>query len=253
MNSNTLAIKASPNRCNLQSAFCTLHLITGLFAVLILSGCGSTKVTHQDRLVYERMPRPNRIVVYDFSANPADVVRDSSLFGSQPTAQPTAEQAAIGRELGSTVARELAVAINEMGITAVREVQEVTPQINDIVIRGYLVSIDPGNAAKRMTIGFGAGGSELTTLVEGYQMTPQGLRKVGSATLDSKGNKGPGAALGGAGWIITGSPVGLAVSGGMKIYGEASGSATVQGRAKKTAREIADKLKSRFKEEGWIQ
>ena len=224
-----------------------------VFAALLLCGCASTKVTNQQRLVYERLPRPNRIVVYDFSANPADVARDSNIFGQAPAAQPTAEQAAIARELGSTIARHLAVEINETGIPAMREAQNVTPQINDIVLRGYLVSIDPGNAAKRMTIGFGSGGSELTTLVEGYQMTPQGLRKIGSATLDSKGQKGPGAAVGGAGWIITGSPVGLIVSGGMKVYGEASGSATIEGRAKKTAKEIADRLKSRFKEEGWIQ
>ena len=38
----------------------------------------------------------------------------------------------------------------------------------------------------------------------------------------------------------------------MKIYGEASGNATVEGRAKATAKEIADVLKKRFQEEGWI-
>jgi hypothetical protein len=36
-------------------------------------------------------------------------------------------------------------------------------------------------------------------------------------------------------------------------YGELSGSAKIQGRAKQTAKEIADQLKIRFKEEGWIQ
>jgi hypothetical protein len=103
-----------------------------------------------------------------------------------------------------------------------------------------------------LTIGFGSGGSELSTVVEGYQVTAQGLRKIGSATLDAKGNKTPGAAVGGATWLATGSPVGLIVSGGMKLYGEASGSATVEGRAKQTAKEIAERMKLRFQEEGWI-
>ena len=103
-----------------------------------------------------------------------------------------------------------------------------------------------------MTIGFGSGGSELTTVVEGYQMTANGLRKLGSATTGAEGSKGPGASLGAAGWLITGSPVGLIVGGGMKIYGEASGNAKIEGRAKATAKEIADVLKQRFQEEGWI-
>jgi hypothetical protein len=33
-----------------------------------------------------------------------------------------------------------------------------------------------------VVIGFGSGGAELQTAVEGYEMTPQGLRKLGQAT-----------------------------------------------------------------------
>jgi hypothetical protein len=51
---------------------------------------------------------------------------------------------------------------------------------------------------------------------------------------------------------VTGNPIGLVVGGGMKVYGEASGSATIEGRAKATAKEISDQLKIRFQEEGWI-
>ena len=53
--------------------------------------------------------------------------------------------------------------------------------------------------------------------------------------------------------IASGNPVGLIVSSGMKIYGEESGSAKVQGRAKQTAKEIADQLKIRFQQQGWIK
>jgi hypothetical protein len=38
----------------------------------------------------------------------------------------------------------------------------------------------------------------------------------------------------------------------MHLYGEESGSSTVKGRAKQTAKEIADVLKKRFQEQGWI-
>ncbi len=205
-------------------------------------------------MVYDKLPRPNHIFIYDFGSSPSDVPSDSQ-FAGQPTATtpPTEQELTIGRELGTSIATQLVNEISEMGLPALRGVQgATTPQVNDIVIRGYLVTIEEGSAAKRMTIGFGSGGSELTTAVEGYQMTPQGLRKLGSATLGSKSGKGPGASLGAAGWLITGSPVGLIVGGGMKVYGEASGSAAIEGRAKQTAKEIADQLKIRFQQEGWL-
>jgi len=62
----------------------------------------------------------------------------------------------------------------------------------------------------------------------------------------------PGAALGTVVVIATGNPVGLIVSSGMKIYGEASGSSKVEGRAKQTAEEIANQIKTRFQQLGWI-
>ncbi|MCX6927929.1 MAG: DUF4410 domain-containing protein [Verrucomicrobia bacterium] len=229
-------------------------LVAGLFALAVLAGCASTKVTDQTRFVHEKLARPNQILVYDFSASPADVPADSAFAGqsSASATPPTAEQADIGRKLGAQIAAELVAAIREMGLPATQVLPGATPQVNDIVIRGYLASIEPGSAAKRMTIGFGSGGSELTTAVEGFQMTATGLRRLGSGTLGAKGSKGPGGAVGVAGLIITGNPVGLIVGGGMKIYGEASGSAKVEGRAKATAKELADLLKKRFQEEGWI-
>jgi hypothetical protein len=127
------------------------------------------------------------------------------------------------------------------------------PQINDIVIRGYLVSVKEGSAAERIAIGFGAGASALKTAVEGFQVTPQGLRKLGGGTVDAGGAKSPGAALGVVGLIATANPAGLIVSSGMKAYGEVSGSSKVEGRAKATAKEIGDVLKKRFEEQGWIQ
>ena len=139
-----------------------------------------------------------------------------------------------------------------MGMAAARAGAGTMPQVNDIVIRGYLVSVHQGSAAERVAIGFGAGASELKTAVEGFQMTPQGLRKLGSGTLDSGGSQTPGMALGVATFAATANPAGLIVSTGMKVYGEASGSSKVQGRAKATAKEIGDVLKKRFQQQGWI-
>ena len=58
--------------------------------------------------------------------------------------------------------------------------------------------------------------------------------------------------MGVAGLIATHNPAGLIISTGTHIYGEESGSSTIEGRAKATAKEIAAILKKRFQQQGWI-
>jgi len=109
-----------------------------------------------------------------------------------------------------------------------------------------------GNAVKRFVIGFGAGTSEMDTVVEGYVMTPQGLRRLGSGTLSSSGSKTPGVFVPAAVAVATGNPIGLIVVGGAKLLAEGSGRNAPEGRAKATADAIAKELKLRFQDRGWI-
>jgi hypothetical protein len=220
----------------------------------LLAGCASTKVADREQLVTGPIPKPGNILVYDFVATPSDVPSDSALAGENDvdTTPPTAEQIAEGKKLGAEIAAQLAEQIRAMGMPAQQASTQMTPQLNDIVIRGYLLSVKEGSAAKRVTIGFGSGASSLSTMVEGYQMTAQGLRKLGVGTVNAGGGKTPGAALGLATFLATANPVGLIITSGTKVYGEASGSSTVTGRAKATAKEIADVIKKRFQEQGWI-
>jgi hypothetical protein len=139
-----------------------------------------------------------------------------------------------------------------MGLPAMYATAQAKPQVNDLVIKGYLLSINEGDAVKRIAIGFGSGSSELKTAVEVFQMTAKGLRKLGGGTLDSSGGKTPGGALGVATLIATGNPVGLIVSGGVKAAGEVTGSSKIEGRADQTAKEIADQLRPKFEEQGWV-
>jgi len=230
------------------------HMALSLFALLVIAGCGSTKVTSRNELVTGQIPRPAHIWVYDFAATPADVPAESALAGqhSEHSTPQTAEQIATGRKLGAEIAAQLVERIRGMGMPAEQAVTGTTPQINDIVIRGYLISYNKGSEAKRIAIGFGSGASDLKVAAEGFQMTAEGLRKLGSGTADSGGSKAPGADLGVLGLIATHNPAGLIISSGVKVYGEESGSSKVEGRAKQIAKEIADVLKKRFQEQGWI-
>jgi Domain of unknown function (DUF4410) len=226
-----------------------------LIAVLVVAGCASTKVTNQTPLSNPGLPRPNRIWVYDFVANPADMPPNASIGGEvgAPSTPPTPEEIEEGRQLGALIAQNLVADIQDMGLTAVQAGPGSVPQVGDGVIRGYLVSAEGGSTVKRFVIGFGAGTSELDTVVEGYAVTPQGWRKLGSGTLTSSGNKTPGMIVPAAVAIATANPIGLIIVGGAKIYGEASGRSGLKGRAKATADAIAEQLKLRFQDRGWIQ
>jgi hypothetical protein len=230
------------------------YIVPCLFTLLVVAGCASTKVTSRNQLVTGQLPRPAHIWVYTFAATPSDVPADSALAGQQPGYSPpqTAEDIETGRRLGAQIAVELVAQINAMGMPAELGMAETRPQINDFVIRGYLLSVDEGSAGKRVAIGFGSGASQLEVAVEGLQMTAQGLRKLGSGTTASGGSKGPGGVMGVAALVATRNPAGLIIGTGVKVYKEKSGSSKVEGRAKDTAKEIADVLKQRFQEEGWI-
>jgi hypothetical protein len=232
-------------------------IVSCLFILLVATGCASTKVTNQENLVTGKLPWPGNILVYDFAATPAEVPTNSTLaiHHSVDIVPQTAGQIAAGRQLGIEIAAELVGRIHGLGMPAQRASAETKPQLNDIVIRGYLISINEGSVTKRVTIGFGYGASELRTAVECYQMTAQGLRKLDSETLDAGGNKTPGVAtgLGIVTFLVTANPAGLIIGSGMKVYGEESGRSKVEGRARATAKEIAVVLKQQFQQQGWIK
>jgi len=225
-----------------------------LIALALAAGCASTTVSEHQQLVTGNIPRPGQIWVYPFAATPADVPPESALAGDPATnaAPQTPEQIAEGRKLGSQVATQLVQEIIGMGMSAAVASAATRPQLNDLVIEGSLLSVQQGSAAERVTIGFTAGESEMKVAVEGFQMTTTGLRKLGSGDVGSTGSKTPGSAVGLATLIATHNPAGFIISTGMKVYGEKSGSNTIEGRDKQIAQKIGAALKTRFQQEGWI-
>jgi len=210
-----------------------------LFTLLVLAGCASTKISSHQAYTGEKLTRPDHIIVHDFTASASD------------NPGYTSEQMATGRRLGAEVAKELVAEIRQMGLPAERA-DAVTPQTGDIVIKGHFVTIQEGSAGERVVVGLGSGTAQLKTMVEGYQMTRHGLRRLGSGETDSEGGKTPGLLVGVATFAATGNPVGLVLGGASKLAGEQQGSETIEGAAQRTAKEIADALKIKFEQQGWI-
>ena len=120
-----------------------------------------------------------------------------------------------------------------------------TARLDDLIIKGELFSIEEGNRKKRMIIGFGAGANKLKTHVVGYQLTPSGLHQLAEGEFKAAGGKMPGIAvpvIGGA--IASTAAVSAAVSGGLNVMQEVDPE-SLEGAAKRTAKEIT-KVVSRF-------
>ena len=230
------------------------QLILCLSTIIAVVGCASPNITERQEYRGGKIPRPAHILVYNFAATAAEVPTESALAKQNVELNPsqTVEQIAAGRQVGAQVATVLVKEIRDMGLPAQHASSHTKPQIGDLVIKGYVVSIDEGSAVKRVAIGFGSGASELKVMAEVYLMTDTGLRKLASGALDSSASKTPGAAVGAATFVATANPAGLIVSSGMKVYGETSGSSKIEGRADDLAKDIAKVLRVKFKEQGWI-
>jgi hypothetical protein len=227
-------------------------LVGAMLALLLIGGCAKTTVS--DRQYYEgpRLARPARVIVYDFAASASDLPAGYDVAIAAPAAEQTPDDVSLGRKLGAEIAKNLVTDLQEAGLPAVQAAGQPPPQLNDITIVGYFVSVDSGSIAKRFAIGFGAGAPELRTVAEAYVMSNKGLRRLEAEELNSTGPKGPGEALPLAVAVASGNPIGLIVSSAVKVGGEVSGMSTIEGSAKRTAKEIADQVKTGARRQGWI-
>ena len=224
-----------------------------LFASLALASCASSEVTSYQP--YQgKIARPDRILVYDIAASPADLPADIAAASPRalPAASETPQELATGRELGTSIAKFLVEDLRAAGLPAVRVTGAPGPRPGDALVTGYFVSVDPGDAAKRVVLGFGSGAAELKTVIQGFLMTPQGLSPLGSGEVAAGSGKTPGGAVPLAVAVATANPVGLIVGGAAKAYGEVSGSETIEGAAERTAQSIAEKLRATAQRQGWI-
>lgn len=225
-----------------------------LMYFLLIGGCATTKITDREEINRGQLPRPTQIWVYDFAATSSDVPDESALNGltGEHSTPQTPQQIATGRRVGSEIALELVSRINAMGLAAEHAGPSTKPELHDLVIRGYILAIVKGDETERVAIGLGEGDSELKAAVEAFEVTANGLEKLGGGDTDATGNKTPGVGIGLISMLATHNPLGLIVSSGMKYHDEKTGEATISGRAKQTADDIADQMKTRFQQEGWI-
>ncbi len=229
---------------------------TALIMTSILAGCASTdaEVT-KSNAANTRLPYPSQILVYDFAISPSEVSPDSiaagRLSGAGDDPYETAEREYLERQVAAIVADGVASELRELGLPATRWRGAPPAGTNIYAIEGQFLTIDEGNALRRMIIGFGAGGTEVRTLVQAYYISGGRKSLLGEAEVSAESSNKPGlAATIPVGAAVTSVGTAAAVQSGIGVISEMN--TDVQEGAEDTAEAIVELLKPRMEDHGWI-
>ena len=234
------------------------YALTGIavagIAVAGLAGCARTSVENVNVKALG-LPRPQLIIVHDFGVSPSAVALDTAIGArilevvkGNPEAN---EQLKIGQEVAGVVTENLVNEISKLGIPTVQAAKATPVAGPSLSIEGQFVTVDQGNRLRRAVVGFGAGASEVRTMVQVFENTNDGRRLVEDFYTTVKSSRKPGfGPMAGAGAVAGTAATSVAVSAGVGIA--TAHSQTVEGDAKNTADEIVKVLKKFFAEQGWI-
>ncbi len=234
---------------------------SGLLSFIVLAiafGCAPTNVK-QEKMTVTRLPRPDRILVYDFAVSPDEVKLDTGLSaelmqkyqGHKGTSR-TAEEIKVGHKVADAVAAELVKKIRSYGLMAERAFGLPQGKGKVLMIKGQFLSIDEGNRTERVAIGLGAGRTSVQANVQVYELTPQGMQQVDTLRGTAKSGRKPGMGeMMGVGAIAGHLLTSTLVSGALAGTSEMT-SATVEADGKRLAENIAADLGNFFIDQGWI-
>jgi len=230
----------------------------GVLAAALALGAlvGCARVSTQDVDVRAvGLPRPQQIVVHDFAVSPGAVSLDTAIGArlmEMAKGTPEAEdQARAGQQVARVVTDNLVKEIAKLGIPAVSAAQATPVAGPSLDVEGQFLSVDEGNRLRRMVVGFGAGASEVRTLVQVYEITNDGRRLVEDFYTTVKSSRKPGMGpMAGVGAAAGRAASSAAVSAGVGLA--TANSQTVEGDAQHAAEEIAKVLKTFFVQQGWV-
>lgn len=175
----------------------------GVVAAVVCFGCARARVERVQRDLAQVLPRPSRVLVFDFATGAADVQVDTSVGRRAARAlRLSADQSdLLGEVMADTLATRIVTDIGALGLRAERARGAALPALNDLVVEGQFLRIDEGSTSRRFVIGFGAGGTELRTQVQIFQVAAEGWRPIKQFETTATSSRMPGAAV-----LVAGGP-----------------------------------------------
>jgi uncharacterized protein DUF4410 len=227
--------------------------LAGILLLYFVAACGQTGIRTASLTPATNLPRPGRILVFDFAVSEEEVKEYQGIMRQQPAIKDAFErERLLAQEAKDALAEELVDALKALGFVAERVARNARATGNDLVIDGQFLTVDEGNPLHRLVIGFGTGGSSVQTRVQVYQ-APKADRLL-EFTTQSESSKLPGAAptlaAGAAvqGGVTAGMTVANAAVSGVKTY-----KSDVARMAAASGDQAARYLSEFFATQGWIE
>jgi hypothetical protein len=231
-------------------AHSALLLVATMLAIAAL-GCASGGIEKRRQYVSEReVERPPVLFVYDFATSKADVVVDEEGFGDAPEEMPEEERQARAREVANVLAETIVADLRERGIEAEHATHAMEPPLHALLLKGEFRSIDEGDQMARVTVGFGAGKSEVRIVMHLFQQMDRGARLLATADAEAEGGKMPGILVPvGAGAALGSAARSAVISGTMSGLRELKG--PLGKDLKRIAGEFGERAEALYDRHGW--
>jgi len=228
-----------------------LYLLIGAIMFLV-AACVRSGVLPETRTAETSLPRPSKILVYNFAVSDAEVKEAQGMLHQPTIKDPAEREQEIGRQVADALAVDLVSGLRNLGFN-VERVDRATPVTgDDLLIDGQFLKVDEGDLLRRLVIGFGAGSSTVDTRVQIYQggerskLLEFGTHSDSGIMPGAAATMGAGAAV--AGGVTAGAAVGTAVVGGVKTY-----KSEVAHMAGESAEQAVRYLSEFFVKQGWIR
>ena len=229
------------------------RIVIAFFSLCLVLACGQTGIRRAALVAETNLPRPSRILLYDFAVSEQEVKEYQGIMRQQPTIKDAAErERLLAQEVKDALAEQVVEALKPLGFEVERVARGTKASGNDLVIDGQFQTVDEGNPLNRLVIGFGTGSSLVQTQVQLYQ--EPGARKLMEFTTQADSGKLPGVApsmAAGAvasGGVTAGMVVANAAVAGVKTY-----KSDVARMAAASGDQVARYLSEFFAKQGWIR
>ena len=202
------------------------------------------------------LPRPERVLVQDFPVDPDAVTLDRAIglrLQRQSSGEdPAMAQQKVGMAVQDAISSTLMKAFQKMNVPAEHAAPGTAPSPGDLLVRGEITRIDQGNRTRRLTVGFGAGKSEVNADAAIYYVQPNGepeLLQTYSGSSNSGRKPGMAASAGMAAQQASMAPAALGIASG--AHGETR-RAGVAGEGQRVADHLSRSIGQYFAQQGWI-
>ena len=221
-------------------------------ATFSLAACGQAGVRDIKLTQEKNLPRPARILVYDFAVSEREVTEYQGIMRQQPSIKnPLERERQIAVEAKDALASEVVDGLRAIGFSAERATRGNRASGNEMTIDGQFLAVDEGNPLRRLMIGLGSGTSIVQTRVQVYQ--GREAKRLIEFTTHSDSGKLPGAgpALG-AGAAVQGVTVGMVVA-NSAVAGVKTFDSEVARMAAFSGDQVVRYLSEFFAQQGWIR